>query len=105
MVIRCQRRKYRPKVRARARESEPGREQVWATDLDQVMDQAPAEIWGPAISRSGAAVRADRLVMATPIMMVRGGMVSAAEAELFKERMCYLSLNRSTPKTRARIRS
>src|SRR5215213_192509 len=103
MVIRYRRLTYHRKVRAQVKGSGPDRERASAMDLDQAMDQARMEIWGLAISRPVMAVRVDRWAAAVPMMVV-AGLVSAAAA-LFKERIFYLNRNRSTPRTRAGIRS
>src|SRR5690349_20694013 len=102
MATRYRSRKYHLKVRARVRESERTPEPVWAMEMDQVMDQARMEIWAPAISRLVVAGQTEGMVTAAALMVV-GGMDSAAD--FCKELMFYLNRNRSTPKTRVRIRS
>src|SRR5689334_5399130 len=102
MEIRSRRRTCHLKVRAPARESEPTPEQVSAMDLDQALDQAPMETWATATSRWVAAVPADRAVKVVR-MVLTPRVVSAVEP--FKERVSYRNRNRSTPRTRAEIRS
>src|ERR1051326_4828417 len=103
MEIRSRCRTCHRKVRVPARESGPDPERASATDLDQALDRAQMETWAQATSRSVAQVPVDRLARVVQTMTAAG--LDSAVADLFRERVFYPSRNRSTRRTRARIRS